>query len=194
MEAMDGRKARSQRTRAAVAEAMLDCLEEGLLRPSAKQVAERAGVSSRAVFRHFDNMEALLEETAQLQMERVIGQLPPVVTEGSLEQRIDALVLHCVRRNEIIAPVRRAALLSEPFSKVIRERHAWMRAATRRQVRAAFAPELDALSEPQRSDRIAALRALLSFSYWEELRRHARLSEEAATRVLRDAVQALLRP
>jgi hypothetical protein len=116
------------------------------------------------------------------------------VTEGSLEQRIDALILHCVRRNEIIAPVRRAALLSEPFSKVIRERHAWMRAAARRQVRAVFAPELNSLSEPQRSDRIAALRALLSFSYWEELRRHTRLSADAASRVLRDAVQALLRP
>jgi AcrR family transcriptional regulator len=194
MEAKDGRKARSHRTRAAVAEAMLDCLEDGLLRPSAKQVAERAGVSSRAVFRHFDNMEALLEEAAQLQIERVMRQLPPVVTEGSLEQRIDALVRHCVRRNEIIAPVRRAALLAEPSSKVIRERHAWMRAAARRQVRSTFAPELNALSEAQRSDRIAALRALLSFSYWEELRRHARLSAYAASRVLRDAVQALLRP
>jgi AcrR family transcriptional regulator len=194
MEATDGRKARSHRTRAAVAEAMLDCLEDGLLRPSAKQVAERAGVSSRAVFRHFENMEALLEEAAQLQVERVVRQLPPVVTEGSLEQRIDALVLHCVRRNEIIAPVRRAALLSEPFSKVIRQRHAWMRAAVRRQVRSAFAPELNALSEPLSSDRVAAIRALLSFSYWEELRRHARLSEDAASRVLRDAVQGLLRP
>lgn len=194
MEATDGRQARSRRTRAAVAEAMLDCLEDGLLRPSAKQVAERAGVSTRAVFRHFDNMEGLLEEAAQLQIERVMRQLPPVVTEGSLEQRIDALVLHSVRRNEIIAPVRRAALLSEPFSKVIRERHAWVRAAARRQVRSAFAEELNALPEAQRSDRIAALRALLSFSYWEELRRHARLSEDAASRVLRDAVQALLRP
>ena len=193
-EATDGRKARSHRTRAAVAEAMLDCLEAGVLRPSAKQVAERAGVSSRAVFRHFDNMEALLEEAAQLQIERVMRQLPPVVTEGSLLQRIDALVLHSVRRNEIIAPVRRAALLSEPFSEVIRERHAWMRAAARRQVRSVFAPELKALPEAQRSDRIAALRALLSFSYWEELRRHARLSEDAASRILRDAVQALLRP
>jgi AcrR family transcriptional regulator len=194
MEAMDGRKARSHRTRAAVAEAMLDCLEDGLLRPSAKQVAERAGVSSRAVFRHFDNMDALLEEAAQLQIERVMRQLSPVVTEGSLDQRIDALVAHSVRRNEIIAPVHRAALLFEPFSRVIRERHAWMRAAARRQVRSAFGPELNALSEAQRSDRLAALRALLSFSYWEELRRHARLSEDAASRVLRDAVQALLRP
>jgi AcrR family transcriptional regulator len=173
---------------------MLECLEDGLLRPSAKQVAECARVSTRAVFRHFDNMEALLEVAAQLQIERVMSQLPPVVTEGTLDQRIDALVLHSARRNEIIAPVRRAALLSEPFSKVIRERHAWMRAAARRQVRSAFAPELNALSEAERKDRIAALRALLSFSYWDELRRHSKLSTDAASRILRGAVQVLLRP
>jgi AcrR family transcriptional regulator len=193
METTDGRQARSQRTRAAVAEAMLDCLEDGILRPSAKQVAERAEVSTRAVFRHFDNMEALLEQVSQLQIERVVSELPPVVTEGTLEQRIDGLVLHSARRNEIIAPVRRAALLSEPFSKLIRERHAWLRANVRRQVRQAFAEELNALPEPERRDRTAALRALLSFSYWDELRRHEKLSTGAANRVLRDAARALLR-
>ncbi len=192
MKTTDGRQARSHRTRAAVAEAMLDCLEDGLLRPSAKQVSERAGVSSRAVFRHFDNMEALFDEVAQVQIERVTSKLPPVVSEGTLDQRLDALVRHSARRNEIIAPVRRAAVLSEPFSKVIRERHAWLRTTTRRQVRLAFAEELNALPEAERSDKIAALRALLSFSYWEELRRHERLSTAAANRVLRNAVRAVL--
>ncbi len=191
---MDGRQARSHRTRAAVAEAMLDCIEDGLLRPSAKQVAERAGVSTRAVFRHFDNMEALLEEAAELQIERVVSQLPPLVTAGPLDRRIDALILHSVRRNEITGPVRRAALLSEPFSNVIRTRYAWMRATARRQVRSALAPELNALSEAERSDRIVGLRALLSPSFWDELRRHDKLSVAAASRVLRSAVQALLRP
>jgi TetR/AcrR family transcriptional regulator of autoinduction and epiphytic fitness len=192
METTDGRLARSERTRAAVAEAMLDCMEEGVLRPSAKQVAERAGVSTRAVFRHYESMETLLEVTAELQIERVVAQLPEAVVEGSLDQRIEALVSHSARRNEITAPVRRAALLSEPFSAVIRERHGWMRATVRRQVRQAFAAELRALSETDRADRVAAIRALLSFSYWEELRRHTKLSVAAATRVLRSAVQALL--
>lgn len=193
-ESTDGRQARSARTRVAVAEAMLDCLQDGQLRPSAKEVAERAGVSSRAVFRHFASMESLLEEVAALQIERVVRQLPAAVIAGTLDERIDALVAHSVRGNEIVAPVRRAALLSEPFSKVIRERHAWARAVARRQVREAFAEELSVLSDAERRDRVAALRALLSFSYWDELRRHEKLSMAAATQVLRDAIRALLRP
>lgn len=191
---MDGRQARSQRTRAAVAEAMLDCFEEGILRPSAKQVAERAAVSTRAVFRHFDNMEALLEEAARLQIERVMRELPPVVTEGSLARRTEALVAHTARRNELIAPVRRAAILSEPFSRVIRDRLAWMRGVVRDQVRATFAAELDALPEAVRRDRVAALRALLSFNHWEELRVHERLSATSASRVLQHAILTTLRP
>jgi AcrR family transcriptional regulator len=173
---------------------MLSCFEDGMLRPQAREVAKRAGVSIRAVFRHFDNMEALVEEICEVQIERVSGQLPPIVTEGSLRQRIDALVLYWARGSELIAPARRAALLAEPFSEAIRKRHAWLRATVRRQVRSVFAPELDALSEAERRERIAALRALLSFSYWEELRRHEGLSSAATMRVVRKAVQALLQP
>lgn len=194
IDATDGRRARSQRTRAAVAQATLDCLEDGILRPSAKQVAERAGVSTRAVFRHFDNMETLLREISELHVARVMRQIPPVATEGPLDRRIDALVRHTAWRNEIIAPVRRASQLWEPFSEVVRERHAWLRRATRQQVRAVFASELGTSSDAERRDRTAVLCALLSFGYWEELRRHERLSNAAAIRMLRGAVRAVLSP
>lgn len=190
----DGRHARSQRTRAAVAEAMLDCLQAGLLRPSAAEVAERAGVSKRAVFRHFDNMEALLQEIATLQTARVIAQLPRVATDGPLDVRIASLVRNSAERNEIIAPVRRAALLMEPFSEVIQHGHKEVRDQVRRQVRVVFADELAALEEADRRARVATLRALLSFHYWDELRRRERLSSGAARRLLEDAIRTLLQP
>ena len=193
MPTTDGRHARSDRTRATVAEAMLDCFEEGLLRPGAKEVAERAGVSTRAVFRHFDNMEALLEEASGLQIERVISQLPPVTVEGTQEERIAALVARTSQIFELVAPVRRAALLREPFSQSIRERHAWMRTEIRKWVRRVFAEELSELSEAERRDLVAGLRALLSFSYWDELRRHERHSVSTATRILSTAIAAGLR-
>ena len=73
-------------------------------------------------------------------------------------------------------------------------RYGLLRGSVRRQVRQIFAEELEALSESERRARTAALRALLSFSYWEELRRHEKLSTAAASRVLRDNLKALLRP
>jgi len=190
----DGRHARSERTRAAIASAMLDCFMEGTLRPSAEEIAARAGASRRAVFRHFDNMETLLEEVARLQIERVSSEpFPPVLEGGSLDNRIDAIAANSAHRNEMVTPVRRAALLSEPFSRVIQDRHTWLRKLVRAQIRQVFGEELNALPDSQRGNRIAQLRALLSFSYWEALRRHEGLSREAAERVLADALLAVLK-
>lgn len=172
---------------------MLECLEAGELRPTAREVADRAGVSTRAVFRHFENMESLLEEVARLQIDRVLGQLPSLLLEGPVEDRVTALVARSTHANELVTPVRRAALLFEPFSELIRERHGWMRGEIRKQIRLIFAPELAGLSESGRRERVAALCALLSFSYWDELRRHERLSVTAARRATRESLLALLR-
>jgi TetR/AcrR family transcriptional regulator of autoinduction and epiphytic fitness len=192
MDTTDGRQARSERTRGAVAEAMLDCLQEGILRPSAKQVAERAEVSTRAVFRHFENMDSLFEQVCELQIERVDRQLPLIVEEGTLDERIQSLVANSVARNQITSPVRRAAILTEPFSKQLRDRYAWFRSVLRRQVRASLASELDALDETARRDIVAAVAALLSFGYWDELKSHEKLSTAATRRVICSTIKGLL--
>jgi len=171
---------------------MLDCLEEGVLRPAARDVAERAEVSTRAVFRHFDSMESLLEQVAELHHERVLCQLPPLALDGTREERVASLVARTTRAFELTAAVRQAAVLVEPFSETIRSRHAWFRAEVRRGVRRALAEELEALCETDRRIRIAGIRALISNSYWDELRTHERLSVAAASRTLSEAIHALL--
>ena len=171
---------------------MLDCLEEGELRPSAKQVAAKAGVSTRAVFRHFERMEALLEEVAVQHVGRVIPQLPPVAREGPVESRVASLVEFMTRMNELIEPVRRASLLAEPFSPVIQAAHRMTRRETGRQIRAALATELEALPEGPREELVVALRALLSFAYWQELRRYGNQSKAATRRATAEMIRAAL--
>ena len=53
--------------------------------------------------------------------------------------------------------------------------------------------ERDIGRESRQRDRIAGLRALLSYAYWDELRRHERLAVAAATRTLSASIHALLR-
>lgn len=190
--ASDGRHARSVRTRAAVAEAMLQCIVAGSARPTAEEIAARAGVSSRAVFRHFDNLEALREEVARQQIERVSRALPPILKAGTLEQRIDALVANSACRNEMIAPVRRAVMTSYSVSSQFEERHAWLRGIVRKQVQIVFGNELAVLPGKKRAQKVAAIRALLSFSYWNALREHEGLTKDSATQNLRATLSALL--
>ena len=190
----DGRHARSERTRERVAEAMLDCLQAGSLRPSAKEVALRAGVSTRAVFRHFENMESLLDQAAAIQMERMFSDLPPLEDQGPLANRIAAFVERTCQGFEQARPVRRASLIAEPFSEVIQARQHWLRNSIRQHLKQVFTPELSRLSEPQQRQRLAAIRSILSSAYWEELRSSEKLSARVAEATLRNILAKLLTP
>jgi TetR/AcrR family transcriptional regulator, regulator of autoinduction and epiphytic fitness len=88
----DGRTVRAERTRHALVEALLALLNEGRLRPTAAEIADRAGVSERSVFQHFPDREALLEAVAREQYERVMPTIRPVDASLSLAARIDEFV------------------------------------------------------------------------------------------------------
>lgn len=56
---IDGRRRRSERSRGAIVQSMLDLLGEQVLEPTAQQISERAGLDITTVFRHFSDMESL---------------------------------------------------------------------------------------------------------------------------------------
>ncbi len=53
-ETVDGRRARRERGRIAVSDAVIDLAFEGNANPTAEQVAKRAGVSVASLFRYFE--------------------------------------------------------------------------------------------------------------------------------------------
>ena len=55
----DGRLLRTERSRQLIIEALHELINEGILVPTAQNVADRAGVGIRTVFRHFADMETL---------------------------------------------------------------------------------------------------------------------------------------
>ena len=56
---VDGRSARAQRTRDSVVGAVLDLVSTGQARPTAREIADAAGISVRSVYVHFDDLEDL---------------------------------------------------------------------------------------------------------------------------------------
>jgi AcrR family transcriptional regulator len=188
--ALDGRLARGARTRHAVVDALLDLLGEGDLRPTAARIAERAGVSLRIVFHHFD---AIYSELADRQAERVKPLTTPIVVALPLARRIDQFVAQRGRLLETLSPVRRAAILMEPFRPALARRLKHARDLTRSATIAAFAPELSKLSADQKRATIAALDVVTSWVAWEQLRRHQGLTETEARGVMATAIRALLK-
>ena len=190
----DRRLARSAATRTAVVDALLGLIESGDLRPTAPRIAARAGVSLRSVFQHFADLEALFAAAADRQTEKIRSLGRRLEPSGPLARRVTAFVVQRRRILEAIAPVRRAALLMEPFSAEIQTRLAQARRLGRVELERVFAPELAVRRGAARTEVLAALAAASSFSAWEALRTHQRLSVARAQRVMAVTLRALLEP
>ncbi len=81
---LDGRRARALRARDAIVDALLDLMQEGQVRPTAAQIAARAGVSLRTVFQHFRDLEALFAAAADRQTARLLALAGEVPATGPL--------------------------------------------------------------------------------------------------------------
>jgi TetR/AcrR family transcriptional regulator, regulator of autoinduction and epiphytic fitness len=75
---LDGRLARSARTRRSIVDALRGLHQEGDLRPTAPRVAERAGVSLRTVWQHFNDLETLLVAAGQRDYEIAMRYVTPI--------------------------------------------------------------------------------------------------------------------
>ena len=189
---LDGRLARSARTRHAVVDALLDLLGEGDLRPTAARIAERAGVSLRIVFHHFDDLEAIYSELADRQAERVKPLTVPISIGLSFSRRVAEFSAQRGRLLETLSPVRRAAVLMEPFRPALAKRLKHARDLMRAASIAAFKPELSRLAADEKRATVAALDVATSWVAWEQMRRHQGLSETEARTVMATTIRALL--
>ncbi len=177
----DGRVQRGARTRAAIVDALLSLLERGGAQPTAREVAETAGVSLRSVFQHFADMESLYASCVERQFARLEELRAPINPGGPVGTRAQEFVEQRAHLYERIAPVRRAALALSPNSAVIRDGLAASATEHRQAVAVTFAHELQ---HGDRRERLAAAEVATCFDTWDHLRRVQRLSVAASERVV----------
>jgi AcrR family transcriptional regulator len=188
----DGRTARAARTRDAVVEALLALLDDGQLRPTARAIADRAGVSLRSVYVHFDDLEDLFTAAAAKQFERMAALYEPLPADGPLEARIAALVTQRSRMMEAGAPVARATRLQEPFSPTLAKVMHLVRKGMREGVARVFATELDRVKGAERERLLAAVDVAAGSATWETLRVHDGLGVDASRAVVVEMLTRLL--
>jgi len=187
--ATDGRVLRGTRNREAIVDALLALYRAGVLRPTAQQVAERAGVAPRSVYHHFQDMERLVAEVSARQSREHGHLMDAPAVDGPLEERAAALVARRAELFEAVAPVRRAALLEAHRSPTVRRNLTTLSRRLRAQVEALFAPELRGRTRAQVLD---ALDLLTSWEAWDRLRSQQGLDPARATGVLTTSVTTLL--
>ena len=84
----DGRLERSKKSRDHIIQAVRELIDEGILIPTAQQVAETAGVGIRTVFRHFNDMENLFKEITKVNQSENSHFFSPLDKIGTLQERI----------------------------------------------------------------------------------------------------------
>lgn len=185
----DGRLNRSIVTRKKIVDALTALIYEGHLSPTAEQVATRADVGLRTVFRHFDDMDSLYREIG-LDLDAVIQPMIGQRLSGSTwQQRLE----HSVQlRTEFFDRVAAIHLATQ----VHRHESAYLA----QQVRQTVSLQRDLLQRQlspeaaQDSTLFDALDVVLSIEVWIRLRREQGLSADAARQVVLRTVRALLQP
>ncbi len=194
-EGVDGRLSRAVRSRQALCDACLDLVEEGVLQPSADQIAERAGLSRRSVFYHFGDLAELYDAVVEVGMQRCAPLLKEIPADAPLDERIASLAEVRSRFFEATAPFTRA-LTAQVLVGTARDQ-AWRvsleaLALQKEDVARVFAAELDRLPPDERTEVLDALSVATCPSSWEYLRRSQGLSMPRARAVLQRSLRAIL--
>lgn len=183
----DGRRRRGQDNRARIVSAMLDIIHAGDMAPSAEQVAQRADVGLRTVFRHFQDMESLFREMSVV----ILGELETVAATPFRSDDWRERVVELVERRgwafEKVGPFLRASTLMRRRSKYMDVDHERLVKALREILKQQLPPVIarDQL-------KVEALDLLLSFEAWSRLRREQGLSPKRAQETLEAAVRRLV--
>ena len=190
----DGRVARGQRTRRNVAEALTELLRDGGEEPTARAVAQRAGVSLRLVFHHFTEMDDLYHYVAALQLRRQWSDMPRISSKLALTTRIERTIAHRAALYEELSPIRRALARRIPASRGVAATIAAADTLLLEDLKVTFEPELAALGANTRLEVLEAMDVATSWEAWERLRTSSLLQSRGARRVMTRLLESLCAP
>jgi AcrR family transcriptional regulator len=184
----DGRVRRGERSDQAIVEALVGLVGEGVPAPTAQQVAARAGVGLRTVFRRFSDMESLFSEMSG----RILADILPLLDldrapSGDLSARARAIIARRVAFFERLAPFKRAANLKRWRSPFLRAGHGQLVHGLRDDL-LRWLPELRRAPAAL----LDALDLATSFEAWDRLRTEQRLGRARAQAAVERMVLGLL--
>jgi TetR/AcrR family transcriptional regulator of autoinduction and epiphytic fitness len=196
VEMSDGRSARRERNRDAVLDALVALTTEGRDEPSIDDIADRAGVSYRSVYRYFKDRSEMMDAATDRAMAWIqpllLNASGPVSPGDPLDYRIDSIVDARVEVYFQIADMLRNAMVQSFSNRKINDILTNARRLSRHQIEDRFHEELKAFSEGERQVRITSMDQVLSFMALDYVISERSHTREELERYLRGAVRAAL--
>ncbi len=177
----------------AVLDTAFEIFMDGTERPTATEIAERAGVSTSSLFRYFSSLDDLRAQVAARFLEDHRDLLDPDLPPGAeYEARIRLFVDLRIRAATTLGPMSRrlqGRAIDEPSLAPIQSH---FRALLAKQVTTHFGPELGSAGPARRSDLIAVVDAMTSMEAFGILSDTHGRTEAQVRRSWRAAVAAVL--
>jgi|TARA_B110000259_G_scaffold187923_1_gene244021 AcrR family transcriptional regulator len=183
----DGRINRSVVTRLKIVKALSDLICDGFLSPTAEQVAARADVGLRTVFRQFADMENLYREITPQINKLVLPLLAAPLAGNNWKSRLNESILIRATLYERLAAFQLASQAMRHQSVYLSDQLMSSAALHRR--------ALEQLLPPAMLDNPVALEALdltTSIDVWIRLRREQGLSVDKALKVMQCIVAGVI--
>lgn len=176
----DGRAARTRRTRQQLFDAIAELVaERGVDELTYAEIAERAGVGERTVYRHFPSRDVLLEEFDRYAVQRM--QLPDWPSNAS---DLPGFAMHVFAGFDTQPAVIEAVLASEA--------RRWELPGRRDRVRRlSDAADLQRLDDPDAAAVGAVVGLLVSAAAWQRMRRLHELDGITAGRAVAFCLEAI---
>jgi TetR/AcrR family transcriptional regulator of autoinduction and epiphytic fitness len=190
---VDGRRARRERSRAAVIDSVFALVTDGKVPPSIEQVAERSGVSVSSIFRMFDGVDDMRDQALEQFAVRYAHLLElDVDASASRSDRLNRLVRARIElysaAGPLMAMARQRALDYERFADSVSAQHLLLAEQTQRCLR----PETSMLTPAEAANLAALIDATTSPEAFDVLgAAHARTRRQVE-QTWRRAVAALV--
>lgn len=186
----DGRLERTTATRRRILDAARDLLIKGVAQPTAKEIADAASITTRTLFRHFNDMESLFQTLVEDAEREVMAVRDEAFAkdqrEAGAQEMLETIIDRRCRVYETLLPLYVSRIwASHRASLPGNHRKDWLERG-RTRLRQALP---DAITKDETL--FEAIDATLGIEYWVSLRRDQRLSARRARAVLERAVHQL---
>jgi AcrR family transcriptional regulator len=189
----DGRVLRRERNRTEIVDALLELLREGHVDASAADIARRAGLSERSLFRYFDDLDDLYRTVCAVQFEREKKHATiDSFSKGSTADKIEHFVEQRIRLFTSIGNVGRAARVFAHRNAVIAKELRRARNLLRRQIADHFAEEIARLPESERATAPTTIDSLCNFESFMIMRHDYDMTIASITSTLSTGIRKVL--
>ncbi|GEM_PF-3300754 len=192
----DGRIERKNRNKNKVLAAFLQLVEEQKGLPTAREIANKAGLSRRSIFRYFDNIDELVVSAYNYQIKLQQEKFPPPEVpknERDSIEKASELVDHLILIYEDTSSIRESLSAQGLPTEVLQKINVLRSQSLRDRIEQHFKDYLNQLEDKEiKENTLYALEVSLSSDSWDYLRNSCDLSINKAKQVLKGLLKTVL--